>query len=153
MSEGLRWLWATREEGTDGVAGKRSKTAKLGMSAHDRLPCSSASFLRSAAFVRYAEVLIDVRAHTETIVNSEPPNIRSVSAHACTGQVSCARSSSGIAIDDDTRSRLIQSLGSWHFEPHKLPEEEVLACTYILFEALFRVRGMEADVGVTLGES
>ena len=49
------------------------------------------------------------------------------------------------------RSRLIKSLGSWHFEPLKLPEEEVLACTFILFESLFRKEGMQGDAGVSLG--
>ena len=48
------------------------------------------------------------------------------------------------------RSRLIKSLGSWHFEPLKLPEEEVLACTYILFESLFCKEGMQEDAGVSL---
>ena len=69
--------------------------------------------------------------------------------------MSCSqsRSSPRIIIDDETRSRLITSLGSWHFEPHKLPEEEVLACTYILFEALFLIKGMHADIGVSLRES
>ncbi|PSS36950.1 hypothetical protein PHLCEN_2v1166 [Hermanssonia centrifuga] len=82
---------------------------------------------------RYAEVLIDVRAHTETIVNLEPLQL-----------------SPYIIVEEDTRTRLIGSLGSWHFEPHKLPEEEVLACTYILFESLFRIEGMQEDAGVSL---
>ncbi|OBZ67419.1 3',5'-cyclic-nucleotide phosphodiesterase regA [Grifola frondosa] len=82
---------------------------------------------------RYAEVLIDVRAHTETIVNQEPDQLPSFTA-----------------LQEDTRARLIGSLGSWHFEPHKLPEEEVVACSYILFEALFRIEGMLDVVGVPL---
>jgi hypothetical protein len=44
------------------------------------------------------------------------------------------------------------SLDSWNFEPHKLPEEEILPCALILFESLFHVEGMQADVGVSLGE-
>ena len=63
------------------------------------------------------------------------------------------RSSPRISVGDETRTRLIESLGSWHFEPHKLPEEEVLACTYILFEALFRIQGMQDAVGVSLRKS
>ena len=59
-------------------------------------------------------------------------------------------SSPSIGIDDHVRSRLIKSLGSWHFEPLKLPEEEVLACTYILFESLFRMEGMQEDAGISL---
>ncbi len=62
-------------------------------------------------------------------------------------------SSPYIIVEEDTRTRLIGSLGSWHFEPHKLPEEEVLACTYILFESLFRIEGMQEDAGVSLSMS
>ncbi|KAG5646346.1 hypothetical protein DXG03_003669 [Asterophora parasitica] len=50
----------------------------------------------------------------------------------------------------DTRHRLIRSLERWHFEPHKLPEEELLACTLILFEALYRIEGMEEAIGVSM---
>ncbi|KAF8889577.1 hypothetical protein BD779DRAFT_1519912 [Infundibulicybe gibba] len=50
----------------------------------------------------------------------------------------------------ETRSRLILSLEEWHFEPHKLPEEEVLSCTLILFEALFRIEGMEQAIGISM---
>ena len=52
----------------------------------------------------------------------------------------------------DVRERLIRSLSSWHFEPHKLPEEEVIACSYILFEALYRIENMFEVVGVPLGK-
>ncbi|KAF7798462.1 hypothetical protein EIP86_009683 [Pleurotus ostreatoroseus] len=82
---------------------------------------------------RYAEVLIDVRAHTESVVNLEPLQL-----------------SPFIVIEDDVRERLIDSLGSWHFQPLKLPEEEVLACAYILFESLFRLEGMREDAGISL---
>ncbi len=54
-------------------------------------------------------------------------------------------------VSQDTRHRLIDALDSWHFEPHKLPEDEVLACTQILFEVLFRIEGMRETVGVSLG--
>jgi hypothetical protein len=43
--------------------------------------------------------------------------------------------------------RLIHSLDDWGFEPHKLPDEEVYTCCIILFEALFRIRGMQDAVG------
>ncbi|KAF8068951.1 hypothetical protein FPV67DRAFT_1414332 [Lyophyllum atratum] len=49
-----------------------------------------------------------------------------------------------------TRPRLIRSLEQWHFEPHKLPQEELLSCTLILFEALYRIEGMEEAIGVSL---
>ncbi|PCH39434.1 HD-domain/PDEase-like protein [Wolfiporia cocos MD-104 SS10] len=81
---------------------------------------------------RYAEVLIDVRAHTESILNSEPAHF------------------ADIALADATRHRLVRSLCAWNFEPHKLPEEEVLACSYILFEALFRIDGLQHAVGIPL---
>jgi hypothetical protein len=51
-----------------------------------------------------------------------------------------------------TRHRLIRSLDSWNFEPHKLPEEEILSCALILFELLFRIEGMTDQVGVSLGQ-
>ncbi|KAI0792535.1 hypothetical protein C8Q75DRAFT_714193, partial [Abortiporus biennis] len=86
----------------------------------------------------YAEVMIDVRAHTETVVNSEPAPMYTLSSLT--------------TLPHGTRKRLIDSLGSWNFEPHKLPEEEVLSCAYILFEALYRMEGMDSAVGVTLDQ-
>ncbi|KAG5335547.1 hypothetical protein C0989_001037 [Termitomyces sp. Mn162] len=53
-------------------------------------------------------------------------------------------------LSPETRSRLIESMETWDFEPHKLPEEERLACTLILFEALFRIEGMEEAIGVSM---
>lgn len=53
-------------------------------------------------------------------------------------------------LSTETRFRLIESLDSWKFEPHKLPEEELLACTLILFEGLYRIEGIEDAVGVSL---
>lgn len=61
-------------------------------------------------------------------------------------------SSPPIDIPVITRHRLIKSLDSWNFEPHKLPDEEVFCCTLILFETLFRVEQMQDDVGVSLSE-
>ncbi|KAF9467800.1 hypothetical protein BDZ94DRAFT_1155311 [Collybia nuda] len=55
-------------------------------------------------------------------------------------------------LSPDTRSDLIRKLDCWGFEPHKLSEEEVLSCTLILFEALFRIEGMEEAVGISLGQ-
>lgn len=53
-------------------------------------------------------------------------------------------------LSPDTRKQLIKLLGKWHFEPHKLSEEKVLACTLILFEGLYRIEGMEEAIGVSL---
>jgi hypothetical protein len=56
-------------------------------------------------------------------------------------------------VSPETRQRLIYSLDSWNFEPHKLPEDEGLAAALILFEALFHMEGMEEDIGCTTGAS
>ncbi|PPQ66009.1 hypothetical protein CVT24_011953 [Panaeolus cyanescens] len=48
------------------------------------------------------------------------------------------------------RDRLIRSLDRWNFEPHNLPDEEVLECTLILFEALFRIEGMKEAIPLTM---
>ncbi|KAF8869923.1 hypothetical protein CPB84DRAFT_1648634, partial [Gymnopilus junonius] len=53
-------------------------------------------------------------------------------------------------IPENVRDRLIRGLDKWDFEPHKLPDEEVLASTLLLFEALFRIDGMEDDVSLTM---
>ncbi|TFY65382.1 hypothetical protein EVG20_g5611 [Dentipellis fragilis] len=44
------------------------------------------------------------------------------------------------------------SLDSWHFEPHKLPDEEVLFCALILFETLFRIEGLSEAVEVSINQ-
>ncbi|KAJ2925242.1 hypothetical protein H1R20_g11846, partial [Candolleomyces eurysporus] len=54
------------------------------------------------------------------------------------------------SLSKPARSRLIRSLDIWHFEPHRLSEEEILASTIILFEALYRIEDMEEAVGVSL---
>ncbi|KAI0051358.1 HD-domain/PDEase-like protein [Auriscalpium vulgare] len=54
------------------------------------------------------------------------------------------------SIPEDTRARLIESLDSWHFEPHKLPDDEVLYCSYILFETLLRIDGLQESVRVSI---
>ncbi|KIM46927.1 hypothetical protein M413DRAFT_63747, partial [Hebeloma cylindrosporum] len=80
----------------------------------------------------FAELLSDM--HTETLnsvnensLNSPPPDV-----------------------PDSVRSRLIHSLDRWHFEPHNLPDEEAIACSLILFEALFRVEGMKEAVPLSM---
>lgn len=57
-----------------------------------------------------------------------------------------------IEIPPETRIRLIRGLDSWHFEPHKLPDEEVLFCAQILFESLFQMENMQNDTGVSLSQ-
>ncbi|KAG6856940.1 hypothetical protein H0H87_011926 [Tephrocybe sp. NHM501043] len=53
-------------------------------------------------------------------------------------------------LSHETRTRLIKSMEKWEFEPHKLPEEELLACTLILFDVLYRIEGMEEAIGVSM---
>ncbi|PPQ96139.1 hypothetical protein CVT26_004774 [Gymnopilus dilepis] len=55
-------------------------------------------------------------------------------------------------VPENVRTRLIWQLDKWHFEPHKLPDEEVLACTLLLFEALFRVEGMEEVIPLSMDQ-
>ncbi|KAJ7020810.1 hypothetical protein C8F04DRAFT_1316461 [Mycena alexandri] len=53
----------------------------------------------------------------------------------------------------ETRAALIQSLDGWNFEPNTLPtEDHVAACAVLIFEALFRIEGMEEAVGVKLAQ-
>lgn len=66
----------------------------------------------------------------------------------------CVNASSPFpSITTATRERLIDALDSWHFEPHKLPDEQILACTQLLFEALLRIEGMQIAVGVSISEN
>ena len=54
---------------------------------------------------------------------------------------------------EETRNHAIETLDSWNFEPSKLPEEEVLVCTIILFEALLCKDGMEDEINISLSVS
>ncbi|KAI5122635.1 hypothetical protein M0805_008721 [Coniferiporia weirii] len=81
----------------------------------------------------YAELLSDMYTQTQSAVNQ--PVLPSLSAVSVT-----------------TRHRLIDALDSWHFEPHKLSDEEGLACTLLLFEALFRIEGMQEAIGVSIAQ-
>ncbi|KAI6044001.1 hypothetical protein EDC04DRAFT_501544 [Pisolithus marmoratus] len=81
---------------------------------------------------RYAELLSQMYTQTQTTVDPRNMNL------------------SPIQIPPETRLRLIGTLDGWHFEPHKLPDEEVLYCAYILFESLFRRAGMHHETGVAL---
>ncbi|THH12773.1 hypothetical protein EW146_g7382, partial [Bondarzewia mesenterica] len=81
----------------------------------------------------YAELLSDMYTQTHIAVSNhdQPPPLR---------------------IPEKTRTRLIKSLDSWNFEPHKLPDEEVLFCSAILFQTLFRIEGMQQDSGVSIDQ-
>lgn len=85
-----------------------------------------------------------VQAQRKTSRNSWPQIAYQISS------LRLLSSSHYLTCEGDTRTRLVQSLAGWNFEPHKLPEEQVLACSYILFEALFRIEGMQDAVGLSL---
>ncbi|KAF8504419.1 hypothetical protein F5888DRAFT_1605950 [Russula emetica] len=71
----------------------------------------------------FAELLSDMYNHTHTVIN----------AH---------ERSAPIDVSLGRRAELIRSLDNWNFEPHKLPEHEVLYCSLVIFEALFRLDGL-----------
>ncbi|TFK46808.1 HD-domain/PDEase-like protein [Heliocybe sulcata] len=80
----------------------------------------------------YAELLSDMYTHTQS--------------HTCAdGTVT-----PDVPLTPEARLRLIRSLDSWNFEPHKLLDEEMISCTLILFESLYRIPGMQEEVGVPL---
>ncbi|KAI0066906.1 HD-domain/PDEase-like protein [Artomyces pyxidatus] len=79
----------------------------------------------------YAELLSDMYTHTHLLVDGQ-------------------EQSPLLTVPPECRTRLIESLDSWNFEPHKLPDEEVLYCALILFQALFRVDGLSDAVQVSL---
>ncbi len=56
-----------------------------------------------------------------------------------------------IDVSLERRAELIRSLDKWNFEPHKLPEHEVLYCSLVIFEALFRLDGLLDMVPVSIG--
>lgn len=71
-STSAAWLWrsVTGRAATAGVDGTRLRRARLGAPMPANPVSTRTDRLRS--FARYAEVLIDVRAHTESVVNLEP---------------------------------------------------------------------------------
>jgi hypothetical protein len=103
---------------------------------------------------RYAELLSDMYTSTQSAVNYHLLQNLSV---PCTTlcmpcRISCVCLCRPRPEDSaERRVELIDSLDTWHFEPHKLTEEAVLACTILLFEALLRTENMAADVGFSVG--
>lgn len=53
-------------------------------------------------------------------------------------------------MSDETRRKLVTLLDTPAFEPHKLPPDEVLMCSLILFDTLFQVDGLQEAAGVSL---
>ena len=56
-----------------------------------------------------------------------------------------------INVSLERRAELIRSMDNWNFEPHKLPEHEVLYCSLVIFEALFRLEGLSDTVPASIG--
>ncbi len=56
-----------------------------------------------------------------------------------------------IDVSLERRAELIRSMDNWHFEPHKLPDHEVLYCSLVIFEALFRLEGLSDMVPASIG--
>ncbi|KAG6897422.1 hypothetical protein C0992_001736 [Termitomyces sp. T32_za158] len=81
---------------------------------------------------KFAELLVDMYTSTLHAVNEQGSDFIPVE------------------LPPSTRSRLIKSMETWEFEPHKLTEEELLACTFILFEVLYRIEGLEEAIGVSM---
>ncbi|KAF8162424.1 hypothetical protein K438DRAFT_1618294, partial [Mycena galopus ATCC 62051] len=84
---------------------------------------------------RFAELLSDMYTQTLNAVNEHT--------------AACASPD----LPPDMRANLIASLEGWNFEPSTLPDEDhVAACAALFFEALFRIVGMQAAVGVSLAQ-
>lgn len=49
-----------------------------------------------------------------------------------------------------SRSHLINTIGTWAFDPHSLSEAEIFTCVCLIFEVLFTVDGMTEDVQLQL---
>ncbi|KAG8872732.1 3',5'-cyclic-nucleotide phosphodiesterase [Tulasnella sp. 331] len=80
----------------------------------------------------YAELLCDMFVHTQNTTEVAPQDLPSVSS-----------------ISPQRREQLIRNLSMWKFEPHHLTPDELLESAYMLFEALFKVDGMEEETGIT----
>ncbi len=119
------------------------------------LPCSSydtwrlSNQLITLPRTQFAELLSDMYNETLNTVSEHSHDLY-VSNICYPAPALTLRSTVSADLSPDVRRRLICSLNSWSFEPHKLPPEEVLACTMLLFEGLFRIDGMKEAVGVSL---
>lgn len=108
------------------------------------------SCLNVSYSTQFAELLGDMYHETVHAVNERGSELYAIFLLLTSHNLSLPRLSIPTDLSTETRFRLIESLDSWKFEPHKLPEEELLACTLILFEGLYRIEGIEDAVGVSL---
>jgi len=81
----------------------------------------------------FAELLSDMYNHTHSVINAQ-------------------ERSAPIDVSLERRAELIRSMDNWHFEPHKLPDHEVLYCSLVIFEALFRLEGLSDMVPASIDQ-
>ncbi|KAF7316276.1 High-affinity phosphodiesterase [Mycena indigotica] len=84
---------------------------------------------------RYAELLSDMYTQTLNAVNNHTED--------------CSQP----RLAAESRAGLIAKLDGWNFEPQSLPSEDHVAeCAVLIFEALFRIKGLQEAVGVSLDQ-
>ncbi|KAF7319020.1 High-affinity phosphodiesterase [Mycena chlorophos] len=89
---------------------------------------------------RYAELLTEM--YTETL--------NAVKNHSDDWQVPAPAQP---RLAPESRRQLIVKLDAWNFEPQSLPDEDHVAeCAVLIFEALFRIQGLQESVGVSLDQ-
>ncbi|KAJ7204764.1 high-affinity phosphodiesterase [Mycena pura] len=82
---------------------------------------------------RYAELLGDMYTQTLNAANHHTTDCSSP------------------RLSPDTRPCLIAALDAWNFEPQLLPSEDhVVECAVLIFEALFRIEGLQQAVDVSI---
>lgn len=97
----------------------------------------------------FAELLSDMYNHTHTVINALERSY--VLWFSCVFPFSFPIIRAPIDVSLERRAELIRSLDNWNFEPHKLPEHEVLYCSLVIFEALFRLDGLLDMIPVSIG--
>ena len=115
------------------------------------IPLISSTAVRQLAFA--CPVLQNFLA-TCTIIrtlSSMPTNDRMLTGFFSAFSFSLPITRAPIDVSLGRRAELIRSLDNWNFEPHKLSEHEVLYCSLVIFEALFRLDGLLDMVPVSIG--
>jgi hypothetical protein len=87
--------------------------------------------------------------HTHTVINAHERSYVPWFSSVFSFSFPIARAPIDVSLE--RRAELIRSLDSWGFEPHKLPEHEVLYCSLVIFEALFRLDGLLDMVPASIG--
>ena len=87
--------------------------------------------------------------HTHSVINAQERSYVYSSAILVPSLPPNARAPIDVSLE--RRAELIRSMDNWHFEPHKLPDHEVLYCSLVIFEALFRLEGLSDMVPASIG--